>query len=265
MRALVFLTIAGTVFLAGFTAHPVATLLGLRLPGRNRVAILGAHGLGLLLGTELREGGVPVVFLESDPKYSRQAEEAGFPVVFGNALEERILLRAQFELVGTAIGVTPNEHLNSMFVGQAKELFGVPMGYVAVDALDGEKTPEYVRRQGAEVLFDGPHEVERWDVRFRHKELAIESFTFLPQKDEKGNTTDGEGKSASSKSGERFVILCIRRGEWIAPMFLSYSPREGDVASIALYLPERAAALRLLDEWGWQESGVKTDLEVSKA
>ncbi len=263
LRALVFLTIAGTVLLAGFTARPVATLLGLRLPVRDRVAILGAHGLGLVLGKELRNAGLQVVFLDSDPKFCRQAEEAGFPVVFGNALEERTLLRAQFELVGAAVGVTSNEHLNSMFVGQAKELFGVPKGYVAVDALEGEKTPEYVRRQGAEVLFDGAHETERWDVRSRHKELEIEHFTFQPQKDEKGNVIDGEGKSALSRNGDRFVILCIRRGGRTAPMSLPYSPREGDVASIALYLPERDAALRLLSEGGWHKIGAKAEMTAS--
>ncbi|MDC4204350.1 MAG: sodium:proton antiporter [Candidatus Manganitrophus sp.] len=263
LRALVFLTIAGTVFLAGFTARPVATLLGLRLPGRDRVAILGAHGLGLVLGTELRNAGLQVVFLDTDPKFCRQAEEAGFPVVFGNALEERTLLRAQFELVGAAIGVTSNEHLNSMFVGQAKAFFEVPKGYVAVDALDGEKIPEYVQRQGAEVLFDGAHETERWDVRFRHKELEVEHFTYQPQKDEKGKAIDGERKIIPSKSGDRFVILCTRRGERIVPMSLSYSPREGDIASIALYLPERDAALRLLGELGWHQIGAKAEMTAS--
>jgi NhaP-type Na+/H+ or K+/H+ antiporter len=50
LRALVFLTIAGTVLLAGLTAGPVAKLLGVALPGRDTVAILGANGLGLALG-----------------------------------------------------------------------------------------------------------------------------------------------------------------------------------------------------------------------
>ncbi|NKE70847.1 cation:proton antiporter [Candidatus Manganitrophus noduliformans] len=257
LRALVFLTIAGTVLLAGFTARPVATLLGLRLPGRDRVAILGAHGLGLVLGAELRDAGLPVVFLDSDPKFCRQAEEAGFPVVFGNALEERTLLRAQFELVGVAVGVTSNEHLNSMFVGQANEFFEVPKGYVAVDALEGGKTPEYVQRQGAEVLFDGPHETERWDVRFRHKDAVVERLVFRPSRE--AEDLAAAAKSALSKNGERFVILATRRGEKIFPMSLSYTPRDGDIASVALYIPEREAALRLLGEWGWEKSETKVE------
>ena len=48
LRALVFLTIAGTVLLAGVTAAPVGRLLGVRLPGRDTIAILGANARRLL-------------------------------------------------------------------------------------------------------------------------------------------------------------------------------------------------------------------------
>ena len=156
LRALVFMTIAGTVVLAGTTARPMGTLLRLRLPRRNRVAILGAQGLGLLLGEELRGAGVPVVFLDSDPKHCRHAEELGFPVVFGNALEERTLLRARPELVKTAIGVTFNDHLNSLFVARTRRDYGVPAGLVSVDSLESGTTPDHVTRHGGEVLFEGP-------------------------------------------------------------------------------------------------------------
>ena len=103
LRALVFLTIAATVLLAGLTAGPVARLLKLRLPGRETVAILGAQGLGLALARALREAGTPVVLLDSNPQNCRRAEEEGLPVVFGNALEERTLQRARFEVVGAAV------------------------------------------------------------------------------------------------------------------------------------------------------------------
>jgi NhaP-type Na+/H+ or K+/H+ antiporter len=86
LRALVFLTIGGTVLLAGLTAGPVAALLGQRLPGRDAVAILGAGGMGVALAKELRAAEVPVVFLDANPQSCRRAEEAGFPVVYGDAL-----------------------------------------------------------------------------------------------------------------------------------------------------------------------------------
>ncbi|MGH7255338.1 MAG: cation:proton antiporter, partial [Nitrospirales bacterium] len=176
LRALVFLTIAITVLLAGLTARPLAMILGLRLPRRDRVAILGAQGLGLALGRQLHQAGLPVVFLDSDPKRCRQAEEQGFTVVFGDALQERALLRARVDLVGTAVGATPNEHLNSLFIRQARRLFGVPRGLVAVESLEGQEVPDHVKQHHGEVLFEGPHDLERWDVRFRHDDVVVEQF-----------------------------------------------------------------------------------------
>jgi NhaP-type Na+/H+ or K+/H+ antiporter len=91
LRAMVFLLISGTVVLNGLLAWPLARALGLRLPGRNRVAILGAQGLGLSLGRELSDANVDVVFVDADPKRCHVAEEAGFAVVFGDGLQETSL------------------------------------------------------------------------------------------------------------------------------------------------------------------------------
>ncbi len=251
--ALVFLTIASTVVLAGLTARPLATFLNLRLPGRNRIAILGARGLGLLLGEEFRKKGMTVVFLDSDPKLCRQAEEAGFLVVFGNALEERTLLRARIELVGTVIGATYNNHLNNTFVLQARKLFNVPAGYIAVDELEDELTPDYLQKKGEHILFEGPHDTERWDVRFRHKDLVIEYFTYVPRQhsSEKEASPKKESRPNLPKNGERFVILTIEREENVFPMSFGFKARKDDIAAVVIYLPERNTALQFLNELGW--------------
>jgi len=253
LRALVFLTIASTVVLAGFTARPLASLLKLRLPRRDRIAILGARGLGLLLGHELKKAGKTVVILDSDPKLCHHAEEAGFQVVFGDALEERTLLRAQIELVGVAVGLTPNTHLNGLFVGQVKSLFKVPKTYIAVDELDEEGKPEYVQRMKADVLFDGAHDMERWDVRYRHQDLVVEFFGFVPPmgKETSEVPSDKADKYRQIKSGEKCVILCICREGAVFPMHVSFRPKNGDVASVALYKPDRESAEQILKDAGW--------------
>ena len=245
LRALVFLTIAGTVLLAGLTAVPAAALLGLRQPERNGVAILGAHGLGLALGEELRRANLPVQFLDSNPQSSRRAEEAGFSVVFGNALEERTLQRARLELTGTAVGLTPNDALNGVFVGRARELFGVPERYVALTSIGEGITPEFLRDDDTRVLFDGPHDVERWDVRSHHSEMTVERYVFEPPE------TPDESQAAPPSSGERFVLLCVTRGSRTHPMYAGFRPEAGDVAAIALHLDERESAEATLKELGW--------------
>jgi Trk K+ transport system NAD-binding subunit len=249
LRALVFLTIAGTVLLAGLTAGPVAGLLGLRLPGRDTVAILGAEGLGLALATELDEAGVPVLFLDFNPQSCRRAQEAGFPVIFGNALEERTLQRARFEVVGVAVGLTSKEAINSLFVGEARERFGVPDGHVALGTMKSTLTPDFVRRREAKVLFDGPHDVDQWDAWWRHGEVQVEKFDFNR---EAGGADPAEPETRESGvPQELFVILAIRRGERAFPMSLDFELREGDVASVALRAEEREEALGLLARMGW--------------
>ena len=59
----------------------------------------------LALARELEAGGRPVIFLDSNPQNCRLAEEAGFPVVFGNALQERTLQRARFEGEHTVVAL----------------------------------------------------------------------------------------------------------------------------------------------------------------
>ena len=135
LRALVFLVIGVTVVVSGLSALPLASLLSVRLPRRDRVAILGARGLALPLADQLRAADVPVVFLESDPKRSRLAEEAGYPVVFGDPLDERTIQRARPELVDVVVGATFNEHFNSLFVRQVLDSFDVPRGLVAMESL----------------------------------------------------------------------------------------------------------------------------------
>jgi NhaP-type Na+/H+ or K+/H+ antiporter len=246
LRALVFLTIAITVVLAGLTALPVASLLGLRLPRREGVAILGSQGLGLALAEELRSAELPVVFLDSNPQHCRRAEELDFPVVFGNALEERTLQRARCERIGTAIGLTPNETLNSMFVAQAREQFGVPSGYVALESNSPGVTPALAQRHNAQVLFERPHDVERWDVRARHGE--VESVHLVYGEPEES----GEG-AQPPQHNERYVLLSHRRGSRVVPMSASIRPRAGDITLAALHAPEREEALASLARLGWTE------------
>jgi NhaP-type Na+/H+ or K+/H+ antiporter len=243
LRALVFMTIAGTVALAGFTALPVAALLGVRLPGRDRVGILGVNGLGLRLAAELKRADVPVVFLDSNPQNCRRAEDAGFPVVFGNALQERTLQRARFESVGTAIGMTPNDALNNQFAEVVRDLFGVPNALVALRRAETDAEP------GSDPLFLAPHDLERWDVRVRHDDVSVERWIF------QGAPEQAQAAAVDSTAppsvGERFVLLLVQRGSRLRPVARDYAPREGDVASVAIHLPDADEAHALLGAQGW--------------
>jgi len=268
LRALVFLTIAGTVIQAGFTALPVAVLLGLRLPGRDRVAILGAKGLGLRLALELDRGGTDAVLIDSNPQNCRRAEDAGLSVVFGDAVGDRTLQRARIESVGTVIGMTSNDELNGLFVSLARENFGVPQGLVALSRPDVGLSAEAVRSARERVLFEGPHDIDRWDVRDRHGELRVERYAFRPQRDGNGDENgdgeaDGQGdRPELARSGERFVFLALERDGRTQPMYSQLEPQEGDVACVAVHAPEAERVEQELSAAGWDlvpEQGADAD------
>ena len=258
LRALVFLTISGTVLQAGFTAKPLAMLLGLRLPGRDRVAVLGAKGLGIRLAQQLVSHGVDVVIIDSNPRNCRRAEEAGLPVVFGNALEDRTLQRARVESIGTVVGLTSNDELNGLFVTRAREFFSVPQGYVALNRAHVGLSPELVHDQEDRVLFEGAHDVDRWDVRDRHEEIQLEQRVYQPLDEPAAGdqAAEPDGSDAAeppglAQSGERYIFLCVRRGSGAFPMFDKFEPREGDRAAVAIHLPDLEEADRALRALGW--------------
>lgn len=258
LRALVFLTIAVTVALAGLSAGLVGNLLGVRLRSRDMVAILTAQSLGLRLGEELRRGGVPVVFLDSNPDGVRRAEDAGFSVVFGDALQETVMQRARFGFVRTVVALTANKTLNSVFVARARDRFGVPNGLVATSETGVGLVSEQVGSGQAKIAFEGPHDVERWDVRGRRGDVGVEHFVHTPveESEEVGETT---GTTASGGMSERFVMLTVVRGGKSFVVDGGYKFKEGDRIAVAIHLPERDDALRELAQKGWTPAPPEAD------
>ena len=253
LRALVFLVIAGTVITAGIVARPLASALGLRLPTRDRVAILGAQGLGLALARELTAAGQIVTLIDADPQRCRAAEAAGLSVIFGDALADRTLRRIPIEHVGTAVGVTFNDHLNSQFVALACGTFGVKKGLVSVEALDGERLPQHVSRHGADVLFDGAHDQERWDVRWRQGDVEVVRASWSEPAAPREIEENPAGPAAPPvrPPADVAVVLTIDRKGQVSPMALSEKRRAGDVAAIAVYRRDRDAAVEGLAASGW--------------
>jgi hypothetical protein len=246
----VFLVIVGTVVAAGVAAWPLATMLRLRLPARDRVAILGAQGLGLTLGRILREAGQTVVFVDADPRRCRVAEEDGFQVVFGDGLQDRTLRRIPIELVGTAIGATFNDNLNSQFARLTRQTFGVLKTYVSVDALDGGRPPEHVSRNDAQVLFGRDHDQERWDVRWRQGDVEVVTVAW------QGLAADHSPPDIENRPGkaerDSAVLMVLTRNGRTSPYSMAVEPRTGDTAVAALDSSRRDTALASLRASGWE-------------
>jgi NhaP-type Na+/H+ or K+/H+ antiporter len=243
LRALVFLTIAVTVVVLGGLGGLVALLLAVRAPARNSVLVLGADRVGLQLAELLRESGRSVTLLDANPHHCREAEERGWTVVFGNALEERTLARARPEQALVVIGITANETVNHLFVREAIEKFGVPQAYIALESGGAGLPRQLLDRHGIHVLFDGPRDLDRWNVRFRHGLVELARFRFAA-------VPPGEEPPRAAGS-DLYLILTLQHGERIDPMHRDLSPRPGDEATIALLEERRDEVWAALASLGW--------------
>ena len=243
LRALVFLTIALTVVVLGGFGGVVARLLRVRAPERDGVLVLGADRLGLALAVELRRSGRPVTLLDANPDHCREASLDGCPVVFGNALEERTLARARPEQAAAAVGLTTNETVNHLFAREASERFGVPETYVALEHGSPVLPRGMLERHDIRILFDGPRDLERWNVRFRHGLAELARFRFE-------GPVEGD-PPAHAHGMELHLILTHERAGRVAPMHEDLALRAGDEATVALHTERREEAVKALAALGW--------------
>ncbi len=243
LRALVFLTVASTVLVQGVTAWWVAGALGVRLPARDVIAMLGANDLALELAELLRGAGRRVLLIDANPQHCRTAEERGFAVVFGNALEPRTLARARLQQAGLAIGVTPNDEVNSLFAREARDQYEVRESYVAMGRSGTGVTPAALERQGARLLFDRPKDVERWSVRLRHDAVRRQRWQF--------ERARAEAPPSEGNATDPWLVLAVERAGRLLPMYANLEPRAGDVAHVLVHEPESERAVGALLARGW--------------
>ena len=138
--------------------------------------------------------------------------------------------------------------LNSVFVDRARERFGVPNGLVATSEAGAGLVSEQVESGQAKIVFEGPHDVERWDVRGRRGEVSVEHFVYTPVEDE----SEVVEVTGSGGLDERYVILVVRRDDVTVVMDANWTFREGDRVAIVIHVPEREETLRALAARGWQ-------------
>ena len=163
MRALVFLVIAVTVLIQGTTGGFLAGFLGLRRPSGRGYAILGAHPLARALGRLLLDAKEDVVLIDADARLCTEAEKEGFRVIYGNALDERVLRASGLESRKAAVGLVFNEATNLPLRQQVPGPSGPPGLRGHPDRCRGGRTRDGPgnRRPGPLREGDGPRALVR--------------------------------------------------------------------------------------------------------
>lgn len=263
LKAMVFLVIAVTVTVQGLTGGLLARLLGLRRT-QSGYAILGAGPLGRLLGRILRDEGEEVLFLDSNADASHAAEDEGFRVVFGNALEESTMLRAGLDGVAGGIAMTSNEEVNLLFARTTRAELKVPRSWAALHSREGHVTPRMVVESGAAVLFGDQKDLSLWDSCVRRNFGQTERWRWAgapePMEGDRPEVADDQTLGLPSALDSVLLPLVRVRGRAVTPW--GGSPvRRGDEVVFLLFEPKAAAAREWLESRGWEAKTVPVEVE----
>ncbi len=251
LRAMVFVVIAVTVLVQGLLAGPVARLLGVREPDEAGYVILGANGLGRLIGATLREVGEDLVFIDADPDACRLAEEQKFRVVYGSALEDRTLQRAGLDAAHGIIAITKNEGVNMLCVGRARTELYVRRGYAGVDRRRIGLNATSVGELGGRLLFGTPRDLRYWIGKADRGGVSREHWAL--GRDRPAPVTPEGGDWTSSEIQAWLLPLLTRHGgRWAVVDQGSMPGRRCDEVWVAVADEHLAAAHEWLEANGWR-------------
>jgi NhaP-type Na+/H+ or K+/H+ antiporter len=292
LLALVFLVIAMTVNIQGLTGGLVAQLLRQSRSKPSGICFYGANSLARAVAKQFVMTGRDVVLIESRSDYTHQAEEACLPVVYGNGLEERTLLRARIDTMSTCVGMTDNEEANFLFGRRVREEFKVSDVWVALQTGAGNVSEKMVDAIGAHVLFSGERDVERWHVRLDRGLARLETWERTgPEQqpavaDDAPDTPDAPSTpdtSATASTGEAtnakplppdrqpafddaILPLLSRRGDRLHLVDARTRFRSGDRLTLVLFIEKEERGAAWLAEHGWRRvGGGEGDTEATRS
>ena len=178
LRAMVFLLIAVTVLSAGLTGSFVANLLGLKRKSDQGWIILGANAVARALAKLMKSNNEEVILIDENPSLCRMAEKEKLKVIYGNGLEENILLRAEVDLRKGAIGLSENEEVNMLFARRTKEVGKVPRTYISIKRDDEGVTADMVDEVGAIIPFARAIDLEKWSLWVRKEQIETKELIY---------------------------------------------------------------------------------------
>jgi NhaP-type Na+/H+ or K+/H+ antiporter len=248
LRAMVFLVIAVTVTVQGLTGGLLARALGLRRATDRGYAILGASALGLALGRALRTGGEEVVFLDSNVDASHAAEDEGFRVVFGNALEDSTLARARLDGLAGCVSITANEEVNLLFATKVREEYKVSRAYAALQLNEGHVNEAMLQESGVHALFGGARDLRLWESCLRRNLGLEEEWRY------EGGATESDEPFPSGELTGVLLPLARTRSARTAPIDETAKLRSGDRVAFLVFGAKREEADEWLSGRGWVRS-----------
>ncbi|MFQ6678457.1 MAG: cation:proton antiporter [Fidelibacterota bacterium] len=196
IRAMVFLLITVTVLSAGLTGSLMARLLGLKRRSNSGWVILGANAISREMARWLKTENDECILIDEIPGLCRLAEKEGLKVIYGNGLEESVLLRSEIDLREGAMGLTENEEVNMLFAKRAREEGKISNLFIGIKTDEEGITTEMVEEMGGMIPFARARDLEKWSVWIRRKQvetihLICNSNTEVLAEEAFNKTTEG--------------------------------------------------------------------------
>ncbi len=260
LRALVFMVIAITVVVQGLTGGWVARALSVARPSNVGTVIVGANPVGRAVAKILRDGGQEVVLIDSNARQARLAEEEGLSVVFGNANEERTLLRADIDGRRAFVAATPNPDANLLIAHHVHEMSRRPKTYVTMARGKAGARMRRVKRDGHDITFGREIEMGQWNHFLEQGSAGVERWTYMGVGNEQAAPVDGV--VAELGSGTHLIPVTLERDGELDLIGLESEVRLGDVVSFLVYRESSADLDGLLVAAGWRSAETDTPVPV---
>ncbi len=172
IKALVFLTIAMTVFLQGLSAKLVAKLLGLTQGDISGLVIVGSNPIGILVARLFQANGQRVSLIDTNAELCKQAAEYDIPAFVSNGLDAKSLAEAGLDSVGTFVALTINTDVNIVIAQLAIKEFNPPKVFAIYvkDAESDRNQPEVQQAFSARVP------IKTWNQYILQREVRVGEF-----------------------------------------------------------------------------------------
>jgi NhaP-type Na+/H+ or K+/H+ antiporter len=173
IKALVFLTIAMTVFLQGLSAKFVAKLLGLNQPDISGLVIVGSNPIGILVARLFQANGQRVSLIDTSAELCKQAAEYDIPAFVSNGLDAKSLAEAGLDSVGTFVALTINTDVNIVIAQLAAKEFNPPKVFaVYVKEAESDRNEQIIIQQA----FSARVPIKTWNQYILQREVRVGEF-----------------------------------------------------------------------------------------
>ncbi|MBD2151409.1 cation:proton antiporter [Pseudanabaena sp. FACHB-1277] len=227
IKALVFLTIAMTVFLQGLSAKLVAKLLGLNQPDISGLVIVGSNPIGILVARLFQANGQNVAIIDTSADLCRQAEAYDIPTFVSNGLEAKSLAEAGLDSAGTFLALTINIDVNIVIAQLAVKEFNPPKVF-AVYVRDGDRRSQASVQQA----FSDRLPIKTWNQYILQREVRVGEvlLTELEMADKLNSF------NTMFNAGQLLPLLFERKGQ-LQIVSADMSWEKGDRIVYLLYTP----------------------------